>query len=80
MALAGTAAVSRALLTKVVGKLLPFHCTLESEMKFEPTTLRVSDGPPCGRCPCRWLLSDSLRMCQFDKGCGYSNWPSAQFY
>lgn len=47
MALAGTAAVSRALLTKVVGRLLPFHCTFESEMKFEPTTLRVNDGPPC---------------------------------
>jgi hypothetical protein len=50
MALAGTAAVSRALVTKVVVRLLPFHCTLESEMKFEPTTLAVNDGPPC------WLL------------------------
>lgn len=42
--------MSRALLTKVVAKLLPFHCTLEPEMKFEPTTLRVKAGPPC------WLL------------------------
>jgi len=28
----------------------PFHCMVESEMKFEPTTLKVNDGPPC------WLL------------------------
>ena len=49
-ALAGTSAVSTTLLTKVVAKLLPFHCTLEPEMKFEPITLRVKAGPPC------WLL------------------------
>jgi hypothetical protein len=51
------AAVSKAPLTKVVGRVLLFHCTLEPEMKFEPTTLRVKAGPPCSL-----LLGDKAAM------------------
>src|SRR5215470_12254939 len=46
-ALAGTLAVIRLLLKTVVGRLSPFHCTTELEMKFEPITLKVNPGPPC---------------------------------
>ena len=50
MALAGMSAVSRFLLTKVVGTLPLFHSTFDVDRKFDPTTLNVKDGPPC------WLL------------------------
>jgi hypothetical protein len=46
-AFAGTSAVTRRLLTNIVGKLLAFHCTVEPGMKFVPTTLRVKLGPAC---------------------------------
>jgi hypothetical protein len=46
-ALADTLAVSKELLTNVVGKVLAFHCTVEEGTKFDPTTLRVKPGSPC---------------------------------
>jgi hypothetical protein len=44
--LAGTSAVSTALLTKVVERAVPFQFTTEPEMKFEPTTLKVNSALP----------------------------------
>ena len=44
---AGTAAVTRVLLTKVVCRLVAFKRTVAPEVKFEPTTLSVKAGPPC---------------------------------
>jgi hypothetical protein len=35
------------LLTNFVGTFFAFQCTLELEMKLEPTMLRVKSGPPC---------------------------------
>jgi hypothetical protein len=32
--------------TTVVGRLLPFHCTIELAKKFEPDTPKVKAGPP----------------------------------
>lgn len=46
-ALAGTSAVIRPPLTNAVGRLLPFHCTAELGMKFEPITLNLNPIPPC---------------------------------
>ena len=43
---AGMAAVSRVLLTKVVVRVVPFHCTAEPETKFEPSTVRVKPEAP----------------------------------
>ena len=40
------AAVSIVLLTMVVGRVKPFHCTTEVETKFVPTTVRVNAGSP----------------------------------
>lgn len=40
-------AVSSVLSTKVVGRVLPFHCTVELEIKFVPTTLNTKSSPPC---------------------------------
>lgn len=45
MSLAGIAAVSWVLLTKVVVRLLPFHCTTELGTKLEPFTVRVKADP-----------------------------------
>jgi len=53
-ALAGTAAVTSWLFTNVVVSGLPFHCTIEPEVKFDPTTLNVNAPPPC-----KLLLGDS---------------------
>src|SRR5438067_5462288 len=39
-------AVRRVSLTKVVGRALPFHCTVEPETKPEPSTVSVNAGPP----------------------------------
>jgi len=44
--LAGMTAVSRVVLTNVVVRLLPFHCTTEVETKFEPFTVKEKDCPP----------------------------------
>ena len=44
--LAGITAVSCVGLTKVVPRLLPFHCTLEEETKFCPLTLMVTPLAP----------------------------------
>jgi len=46
MSLAGMAAVSRVALTKVVGRLDPFHCTVKPEAKLVPFTVRVNGAPP----------------------------------
>src|SRR6266849_2704950 len=43
---ADTVAVSCVLLTKVVERLLPFHCTTAPLTKFDPLTVRVKSGPP----------------------------------
>jgi hypothetical protein len=43
---AGIAAVSWALLTKVVVRLDPFHLTVELETKLEPLTVKAKAGPP----------------------------------
>jgi hypothetical protein len=32
--------------TKVVGRALPFQCTVESEVKFAPVTVNVKPAPP----------------------------------
>src|SRR5262245_35719686 len=45
MSLAEIAAVSCVLLTKVVVRLLPFHCTTEAEIKPVPFTVRMKAGP-----------------------------------
>ena len=39
-------AVSWVPLTKFVVWLLPFHCTVELEIRLEPFTVKVKDGPP----------------------------------
>ena len=44
--LAGMLAVSRVALTKVVVRLLPFHCTTEAGTKLAPVTVSVKAGPP----------------------------------
>src|SRR5271156_5919210 len=44
---AGICARSAELLTKVVGRILPFHCTVEVDVKFAPSTFIVNAGPPC---------------------------------
>ena len=44
--LAEMEAVSCVALANVVGRLLPFHCTIESVTKFEPLTVRVKPAPP----------------------------------
>ena len=46
MSLAGMDAVSRVLLTKVVGRVAPFHRTTEPETKLLPFTVSVNAGPP----------------------------------
>jgi len=46
MSLARIWAVSCEPLTNVVARLLPFHCTVEAEMKFEPFTVRENPGLP----------------------------------
>ena len=38
--------MSCGLLTNVVARLLPFHCTVELEMKFEPFTVRANPALP----------------------------------
>ncbi len=39
-------AVSRLVVEKVVGRELPFHCTVAPEAKFEPFTVSVKAGLP----------------------------------
>jgi len=46
MLLAEIAAVNRVLLTKLVARALPFHCTTEPERKFVPVTVSVNAVPP----------------------------------
>src|SRR5512134_2338181 len=46
MSVAGTAAVSRVLLTKVVVRFEPFSRTVELERKLEPLTVKLKAGPP----------------------------------
>jgi hypothetical protein len=46
MSVAAIAAVSCVLLTKVVVRLDPFHCTVELETKFVPLTVSVNAAPP----------------------------------
>src|SRR5215472_11836742 len=46
--LAGIAACSIVSLTKVVGRLLPFHSTIEPATKLEPVTFSVKANPPAG--------------------------------
>jgi hypothetical protein len=46
MSVAGIAAVRRELLTKVVGRGLPFQFTTEVETKPVPFTVSVNPGPP----------------------------------
>src|SRR5579859_41160 len=43
---AGTAAVSCVALTKLVLRLMPFHCTVEEEIKLLPFTVSVNAAPP----------------------------------
>src|ERR1700684_1279653 len=44
---ARTRAVSNSLFTKVVAKLLPFHCTADPEVKLLPTTLSTNPALCC---------------------------------
>jgi hypothetical protein len=46
MSLAGMEALSCVLLTKVVGRVAPFHRTTEPETKLLPFTVKVNAGPP----------------------------------
>src|SRR5262245_61017443 len=46
MSAAPICAVSCPRLTKVVVRLLPFHCTTEADTKFAPLTVRVNAAPP----------------------------------
>ena len=46
MSLAGMAADSWVVLTKVVLRLAPFHLTTEPATKLLPLTVRVKAGPP----------------------------------
>ncbi|HTY77657.1 MAG TPA: hypothetical protein VMI34_07560 [Candidatus Bathyarchaeia archaeon] len=46
--LAAMLAVSWVAPTNVVGRPLPFHCTTELGMKFDPFTVRLRAGPFCG--------------------------------
>src|SRR5712691_136698 len=46
MSLAGIAAVTCAAETNVVVRALPFHCTVEPEMKLLPFTVSANVGPP----------------------------------
>lgn len=46
MSVAKIAAVNRVLLTNVVVRLAPFHCTTEPETKLEPLTASVKAAPP----------------------------------
>ena len=48
MSAARMVAVSWVALTKVVVRLLPFHCTTDAGIKPLPVTVRVNAGPPCG--------------------------------
>src|SRR2546428_113092 len=43
---AGMAAVSRAVLTKVVVRVAPFHCTVSPRRKLPPFTVSVRPAPP----------------------------------
>ena len=45
MSVARMAAVNRVALTKVVVRLLPFHCTTELLIKFVPFTVNVKAAP-----------------------------------
>ena len=42
----GICAWSLELLRNVVGRLWPFHCTVEVEIRLEPFTVKVNEGPP----------------------------------
>ncbi len=46
ISLAEMAALSSVLLTKVVVRSAPFHCTAEPKTKFDPLTVRMKFGPP----------------------------------
>jgi hypothetical protein len=46
MSLAEIVAVNRVLLTKMVVRSLPFHCTVEPETKFVPFTVSVNVAAP----------------------------------
>ena len=44
---AGICACSSPELIEVVGRALPFHCTIDDAVKPAPNTLIVNAGPPC---------------------------------
>lgn len=46
MSVALIAAVNVVSFTKVVGRLLPFHCTVDPETNVPPLTVNVNAGPP----------------------------------
>jgi hypothetical protein len=49
MSVAGIAAVTRVARTKVVVRLLPFHCTIDPVVNPDPFTVRVKAAPPAVR-------------------------------
>src|SRR5262245_28889789 len=62
MSAAPICAVSCPLLTKVVGRLLPFHSTTEADTKFAPLTVRVNAAPPPAALAGERLLMDGLGL------------------
>jgi hypothetical protein len=52
MSLEGMLAMSCEVLTNVVMRLLPLHCTTDVWTKFAPFTVRVKAAPPAGTTDC----------------------------